>query len=449
MNDVALYLPTSDAWAHLSLGRVNLLESLGERIGPAVVEEILASGYGFDFVDDRALERLGRIDRANLVLGSNRYRAIVLPGVESIPVATVRKLAEFARAGGIVLATRRLPAQAPGFMATAAETAEVRETVRRLFEAPSRSNRYVAAESGLGGALTPRLQPDVSLSPRVPGIGFVHRSLRSAEVYFLANTDNVRRRTEATFRIEGLQPEYWDPLTGNVLPAEIVRRTPGAVSLPLDLEPYGSRVIVFSRGQSPKAAPAAKPALAPIDLSADWQVRFGEGEASLQMEHLRSWTENEGTRFFSGLATYEKTFAVPESYLSPEARPHLNLGDATPLAEARPEPQTPRLQAMLDAPVREAAVVEVNGKRAGSVWCPPYSVEVTGLLKRGENRLRIVVANLAINDMAGHAPPDYRLLNLRYGVRFEPQDVDQVRPIPSGLLGPITLTAGPPPPPRP
>ena len=30
------------------------------------------------------------------------------------------------------------------------------------------------------------------------------------------------------------------------------------------------------------------------------------------------------------------------------------------------------MQTWLDGPVREAAVVYVNGKRAGSVWCPPY-----------------------------------------------------------------------------
>lgn len=43
--------------------------------------------------------------------------------------------------------------------------------------------------------------------------------------------------------------------------------------------------------------------------------------------------------------------------------------------------------------------------------------------------------------MAGHALPDYRLLNLRYGVRFEPQDMDKVRAEPAGLLGPIRLVA--------
>jgi len=62
-------------------------------------------------------------------------------------------------------------------------------------------------------------------------------------------------------------------------------------------------------------------------------------------------------------------------------------------------------------------------------------------LRRGENKLRIVVGNLALNYMAGHRLPDYRLLNLRYGERFQAQDMDKVRPVESGLLGPIRLVS--------
>jgi hypothetical protein len=64
---------------------------------------------------------------------------------------------------------------------------------------------------------------------------------------------------------------------------------------------------------------------------------------------------------------------------------------------------------------------------------------VTPLIRPGENRIRIIVGNTAINHMAGRRLPDYRLLNLRYGVRFEPQDMDKVLPVPSGLLGPVRL----------
>ena len=116
----------------------------------------------------------------------------------------------------------------------------------------------------------------------------------------------------------------------------------------------------------------------------------------------------------------------------------LDFGEPRPLPVGGP---TARVQAWIEAPVREAVVVTMNGARAGSVWCPPYALDVTGWLRPGTKRLRLEVANLAINYMAGHALPDYKLLNLRYGTRFEPQDMDQVQPVPSGLFGPIALVA--------
>ena len=89
-------------------------------------------------------------------------------------------------------------------------------------------------------------------------------------------------------------------------------------------------------------------------------------------------------------------------------------------------------------------MVYINGKRAGSVWCPPYSVDITGLLHEGENEIRIEVANLAVNYMAdfkNHPLPDYKRLNAQFGERFQPQNMDQIRPVPSGLIGPVKIVA--------
>src|SRR5581483_10431313 len=171
------------------------------------------------------------------------------------------------------------------------------------------------------------------------------------------------------------------------------------------------------------------------DVSHDWRVSFGDGGKSETMQDLRSWIHDPETRYFSGTATYEKTITVPASALR-SSKVHLDFGKGKALPEQRLHAG---MQAWLDGPIREAAVVFVNGKRAGSVWCPPYSLEVTPLLHAGENTIRIEVANLALNYMAGHALPDYRLLNLLYGVRFEAQDMDKVQLIPAGILGPIRL----------
>jgi hypothetical protein len=156
------------------------------------------------------------------------------------------------------------------------------------------------------------------------------------------------------------------------------------------------------------------------------------------MERLRSWSDDEGTRWFSGVATYEKTVNVPDS-LPGSGRPLLlDFGEALPLSA---QPLRHGMRAWLDPPVREAAVVYLNDRRIGSLWRPPYALDVTGLFRKGDNRLRIVVGNTAINHLAGRRRPDYKLLNLRYGERFQPQDMENLQPLPSGLLGPVRLVA--------
>ncbi len=442
-NDVAIYLPNDDAWAHFTNGNANLIEVLRERLGPNLIPAVLESGYNFDFFDGEVLKQLGRVENGSLALGSNKYKVVILPNVEQIPKETLTQLVEFARTGGTLIATLRTPALSPGFQAKVSDHQRIGEVSKRLFDGPGAIGHLVTDESNqLAAVLTAALKPDVVLSPAAPDIGFIHRATSDAEIYFVANTGNEPRRVKATFRVEGLNPEWWDPMSGEVRPAAVVGRGANGVSVSLDLEPYGSRVLVFSRRALSPAASVTGEAPAPIDLSSGWQVSFGETGAPVKMNTLRSWTDDEKTRHYSGLAAYEKTFLLPDGFLKKGMRVRLELGDGQPVA-APANPRANGMRALLDGPVREAAVVTVNGRRAGSVWCPPYAIDVTDFVKGGENKLRIVVANTAINDMAGHALPDYRLLNLRYGERFQPQDMDKVQPAPSGLLGRIRLTTRP------
>ena len=120
----------------------------------------------------------------------------------------------------------------------------------------------------------------------------------------------------------------------------------------------------------------------------------------------------------------------------------LDFGEGTPVAKPDPWP-TFNMRAFLEGPLREAAEVYVNGQRAGVVWHPPYTIDLSSFLKTGKNELRIVVGNTAINSLAGQSLPDYRLLNDRYGERFVPQGMDHLQPLPSGLLGGLRLKATP------
>jgi hypothetical protein len=114
----------------------------------------------------------------------------------------------------------------------------------------------------------------------------------------------------------------------------------------------------------------------------------------------------------------------------------LDFGVGTPLQPTR---MANGMRAWIDPPVREAATVYVNDKLAGYVWKAPFQVDIAKFVHPGANDIRIVVANTAINELAGQTLPDYKLLKLEYGDRFQPQDMNNLQPLPSGILGPITL----------
>jgi len=440
-NDVAIYLPNHDAWAQFTAGNVHMIDELRKRLSPNVIPQILESGYNFDFFDDETLKQVGQVEKGALVLGGHKYKLVVLPDVGQIPLETYSKLQEFARGGGVLIATRRTPFESPGFKATTTDHQKILAISQALFKEPSAPAHFVEDDSQLRGTLVGLVQPDLALSFATPEIGFIHRLTADADIYFLANTGNSRQSVNISTRLAGLEPEWWDPISGAITPAYYLTGSTGAITLPLVFfEPYSSRVLVFSRRVHARARSNSIPAThsEPFDLSRGWRVSFAENGGTVEMNKLASWTDDEATRYFSGTATYEKDVIVPDYLGNQSQSVRLDFGEGQAL---QVQPSRNGMQTWFDGPIREAAVVYVNDHRAGSIWCPPYSLDVTELLKPGANKLRIVVANTALNYMAGHSLPDYRVLNLRYGERFQAQDMDKVQALPSGLLGPIRLTA--------
>ncbi len=420
-NDIAIYLPTDDAWADFKLGDVSVDERMQALFGPALIPQILDSGYNFDFIDDRALAAAGL-----------PYKAVILPGVERIPLATLERLRKYEQQGGFLVATRRLPSLAPGFT-DASETPRIQTLVHQLFEAGNKNARFVGVEQSLGSTLNQMVAPDFSTGAAASAIAFVHRKLPWGDIYFVVNTSNDPIETHATARVSESGCESWDPFTGEV--DSVSNRGP---NVELQLAPYESKVLVFSNHAGHGSMPATV-LQSSIDLSSNWTVHFAGTHQTVAMPQLRSWTDDPSTHFYSGLATYEKTIQLPASLLRPPSRSFLDFGPGE-----RVPPVTGThlgMRALLESPVRESALVYINGDLAGTVWRPPYEVDVTRFLRTGQNEIRILVANLAINEMAGQALPDYKLLNLRYGQRFTPQGFENLVPLPSGILGGVRLIA--------
>ena len=492
--DVALLLPTDDAWSKFNaqviepsaqrrggIGSANALPGmngpganiagmgaagftpppLGSSIsvnqtmvpllGDKVIPQILNAGFNLDYIDADAIDKVGI-----------PYRVLILPGIERLPLATYRKIEAFAKAGGIVIATRSLPSLAPGLQEAAADTPEIAALSQSLFQAAGAAGHFVADENDLGKILAQLTKPDVVLAPEAPEVGFVHRKLNFGDLYFLANTSNHLVDTQATFRVAGERAEIWDPVSGKSTPVGT------SSTVDLTLEPYASRIVFFTNEKAPAGTPkdrttyrvkkgvGKQPEMpAPVDLGTNWSVTYtGLGAApgsTITMDQLHSWTDDAATKYYSGQAVYEKTVTVPAAMIKPAIRVVLDFGPGTvvekPVVRAAVGDGTgsggTRLQAWIESPVREAAQVFVNGSAAGDVWLPPYEVDVTSLVHAGDNQLKVVVANLATNELAGKAFPDYRLLDLKYGDRFDAQDMNLIEALPSGILGDPKLEARP------
>ena len=120
----------------------------------------------------------------------------------------------------------------------------------------------------LGSAIRSFLpKPDVALiSPATSQVGFVHRKLPGADIYFVANTDNRPHAFDATFRGSLTNAEWWDPFSGKDHGRGFRADTFTSTSLLMN------RAWLSSRSM-PRAGREAHRTrnFAPIDLTHDWK----------------------------------------------------------------------------------------------------------------------------------------------------------------------------------
>jgi hypothetical protein len=74
---------------------------------PGVLDE---AGLDYHFLDDESLAQAG-IENARLTLRGCRFSTVILPAVEILDAACARRLMDFAKAGGTILALRELPSR--------------------------------------------------------------------------------------------------------------------------------------------------------------------------------------------------------------------------------------------------------------------------------------------------------------------------------------------------
>jgi hypothetical protein len=422
-NDVAIYLPEDDGYAAFRPGKVSLTDVMPRWITPALTQAIEDGGYNFDYIDSAAIAARGI-----------HYPVLILPDVHTISPTALAHIEQYVQQGGKVIAVGCIPQHAPGLQNEKQASEQVAASARALFDGHSRNARQIPDAEHLEQTLEEMLTPDVHLAAPTPEVGFIHRKLADADIYFVANTGNQPVQTKVKFRATRSAGEWLDPDTGEPRAVKVEES-----GFPLELAPYQSRILLLHNGAGFGSASHDEAPSKPIrDLSTGWHVRFAGNGPDEDMQELASWTEKPDTLYYSGVATYTKLINLTLADLQGR-RLLLDFGTGTPLPASTGSASHPGMQALLDPPIREAAVIYINGKRAGSLWHPPYTLDITTLLKPGSNDLELRVANTAINLLAGESLPDYRLLWARYGRRFVPQDMDNLQPIPSGILGRVEL----------
>ncbi|GGT25104.1 glycosylhydrolase-like jelly roll fold domain-containing protein [Streptomyces griseoviridis] len=372
--------------------------------------------------------RSGRLD-----VGDARYDLVVLPPAPALDASGVRVLASFVRAGGTVVAVGPLPADdADG------NDRSLSRALADLFGDAVPGSRTVGAGravrvadvSALGAAARDAGAAAAVLDPPQDAIR-VLRVTRGEDTAFLLNNESGAHVTTTAALPAAGAPELWDPATGDTAPAPVYRASRRGLHLPLTFEPYQTRIVVVRPGGRPRphltAAPlpvltvartgrtlratveAAAPGthrltgtdgnhtyqgtvrvtdpLAPLPVTGDWTLTLEQDGAAPVTGPLGSWTAT--APLFSGSGTYTTTVDVDRARLDGR-RVLLDLGE-----------------------VRDIAAVTVNGTGLPPLLWAPFVTDVTGLLVPGANRLAVKVANTLSNE--------------------------RNKPLPSGLLGPVTL----------
>ncbi|HWD94547.1 MAG TPA: glycosyl hydrolase [Verrucomicrobiae bacterium] len=374
-------------------------------------------GYDYDVVTAEVMLNRLKASHGYFVLPDGvRYRLLVLPDRTIISLPVLRKLKEFADAGGTIIGTR--PTAASGLAGFPKSDAEVKRLADELWG----SGRIQAGRTAREELNDLNVKPDFEAETETGAtaeVNFVHRRDGETEIYFVANRSTNSVRLNCTFRVADQAPELWDAVTGAHRFAAAYTQAEGRTKLPLTLGPCGSQFVVFRAPAKLHPATATRNSSAfhtLAELTGPWTVAFDPqwgGPKSAQFDSLTSWTTSTepGVKYYSGTAVYQKDFEAPS--LAANQSIALDLGT-----------------------VRELAEVKVNGRSCGIVWAPPFRVDISGALKPGVNHLEVEVVNFWPNRIIG----DQSLPEAQRFTRTNIRLLTAKTPLmPSGLFGPVSL----------
>jgi hypothetical protein len=384
----------------------------------------IPDNFNYDFVNADALVNLLSVEEGRIVTPSGMsYRLLALdPNSQNMSLPVLHKIRSLVENGAIVVGPK--PIQSPSL---SDDQAEFQSVVNQLWP-PEKGEKSFGKGRVYTGQTVAEVLSALQVAPDFEytkpdvrtNLLFVHRKLAKADIYWVNNRNNREENLEATFRIEGKIPEIWQPVTGETGPASYVIEK-GVTRVTLNLEPNDAVFVVFRKTVKATSLVVPKKAEKTLEtVSGQWEISFQPDRGApskITMDNLASWSENPdaGVKYFSGTGTYTKTILVPDDWFKKGERLWLDLGV-----------------------VRNLADVLVNGKPLGIIWKRPFRVDVTDVLKPGENKLEIKVTNLWVNRLIGDQQPD---IPKKYTFTTQAFYKADSPLLPSGLIGPVQIVS--------
>lgn len=437
-NDVLLYYPIADRYmqpGNVLLQHFDGMERNFEKTNfEHVAKTLLEKGYGFDFFSDRQLKQFSFLNN-KIMTGGNAYKTMLLPGNQYMDPASFAKLLSLVKAGASLLVYKALPADVPGMAGLAGKQKQLQALLASV--QLTTENGYSTARLGKGRIFLGN-DPEVLLTaaavqPVLPGekeLAVLRRRYKDNPLYFLNNRTQTSLDKWITLPGKGI-PVLYDAMTGNIGLAATRKNAAGATECRVQLDSFAS-VILIQYAKLPAAtAPFVyrETVADPVPLQQYWAIEFMDGgpvlPEPLKVHTLQSWNNypDENLQYFSGTAIYTTRFSKPAGEYSAL---ELNLGK-----------------------VGATASVKVNGTVLGSLIGPVFSIRIPASLLKENNELEVQVSSLMANRIAW-MDRNNKPWKIFYNINMQGRRRENTEngvfnarlwmPLPSGLLGPVTLT---------
>lgn len=417
-SDVLLYFPIDDIWQRQDgIYMMFDIHSMDKKMPDvkAMVGELVKAGLDPDYISDALIADLSvTSDGAILSKGGNKYKAMIVPPVNFMPVETLQALKQLKAMGGNVIFTEHLPSDVPG-LGNLEERRKQLEALKSDMAGPAKDIQ--AAIRMTGATPEPLRANGVSLLRRVNEAG--------GNNYFVALLNDQSINGWETLATDAESVMIYDPLTGKKGKARTRKGPNGTTEIFLQLEPGQSLLLKTFPNDVEAESWNYYEKGNPFDINSGWSITFLDSapaiDGTFDTDTITAWTNLpiEEAKVNAGTARYKTTFELPKEINADEWL--LDLGD-----------------------LRESASVKVNGIEVGKVWSVPFSIEIGQFLKPGSNTLEIDVTNLPANriadyDRKGKKWKIFKDANIASVIGKKVVDYSDWETVPSGLNSEVKL----------